>query len=80
MICRDELIIIIRNLVSDKGKNEFFLDEVVKLAKEKNINFPNSTIKTHISSKMCINSPQHHHTKYDDLERVKRGIYRLINL
>lgn len=80
MTCRDELLEIIRDLVSVKGKNEFSLHEVVRLAKEKNINFPENTITTHISSKMCLNSPQHHHTKYDDLERVKRGVYKLINL
>jgi len=57
MTCRDELLIIIRNLVSESGKNEFSLYEVFKLAKEKHINFSDNTIKTHISSKMCIILP-----------------------
>lgn len=80
MTCRDELLIIIRNLVSESEKNEFSLDEVFKLAKEKRIKYSDSTIKTHLSSRMCINSPQHHQTKYDDLERIKRGLYRLLNI
>jgi hypothetical protein len=36
-----------------------------------------STIRTHITSRMCGDSPDHHGTTYDDLERVDRGVYRL---
>ncbi len=36
-----------------------------------------STVRTHITSRMCGDSPDHHGTTYDDLERVDRGVYRL---
>jgi hypothetical protein len=26
---------------------------------------------------MCADSPDHHGTTYDDLERIDRGVYRL---
>jgi len=35
------------------------------------------TIRTHITSRMCGDSPDHHGTTYDDLKRVDRGVYRL---
>ncbi len=77
--CREELLTIIKDFVKNKGENKIYLSEIIKLAKEKKINYSESTIKTHISSKMCKNSPQHHQTKYNDLERISRGLYRLIN-
>lgn len=36
-----------------------------------------STIQTHITSRMCADAPDNHGTTYDDLERVDRGVYRL---
>jgi hypothetical protein len=35
-----------------------------------------ATIRTHITSRMCADAPDHHGTTYDDLERVSRGVYR----
>lgn len=35
------------------------------------------TIRTHITSRMCVNTPDNHSTVYDDPERVGHGQYRL---
>lgn len=39
--------------------------------------YTDSTIRTHIVSKMCMDAPDHHAVVYQDLERVGRGLYRL---
>jgi hypothetical protein len=36
-----------------------------------------STIRTHITSRLCLNAPAHHAVRYPDLERTARGTYRL---
>lgn len=77
MSCRDELLTIIRDLVDKRNNNEFTLSEIIHVSKEKNIPYSESTIKTHISSRMCKNSPQNHLVKYEDIERLSRGIYKI---
>ena len=39
--------------------------------------YSESTIRTHVTSRMCANAPDNHGTTYDDLVRVGRGLYRL---
>jgi hypothetical protein len=39
--------------------------------------YEESTIRTHVTSKMCRNAPDHQDTAYNDLEQVGRGRYRL---
>lgn len=36
-----------------------------------------NTIKTHIGARCCSNAPKNHSSKYDDYERVDKGVYRL---
>ena len=36
-----------------------------------------STLRTHVTSRMCSQAPDHHGTVYADLERVARGKYRI---
>lgn len=36
-----------------------------------------STIRRHVTSRMCCDSPDNHGTTYDGLDRVGRGVYRL---
>lgn len=44
MTCRDELLLLIKEHINSKGKNEFTLSEIVNLSKDKNLNFSESTI------------------------------------
>lgn len=39
--------------------------------------YAESTIRTHITSRMCADAPDNHGTTYADLERVGHGQYRL---
>ena len=40
--------------------------------------YPDTTLRTFIVGPMCVNSPDHHAVQYGDLERVARGLYRLV--
>ena len=41
--------------------------------------YKESTIRTHVVSRMCANSPKHHEATYDDFVRVDYGLYKLKN-
>ena len=75
--CREELLEIITALVKEKGKNEFTLTEAVEAMANNHSVYSENTIRTHISSRCCVNAPKHHETTYDDYERVGRGVYRI---
>ncbi len=50
---------------------------VVAALRAQGSRYGGSTIRTHITSRMCADAPDHHAKTYDDLERVERGLYRL---
>ena len=39
--------------------------------------YAESTIRTHVTSRMCGNAPDNHAVTYDDLVRIDAGRYRL---
>lgn len=55
----------------------FTVDDVLNELRSQGSDLAESTIRTHIASRMCGDSPDHHGSTYDDLERVDRGVYRL---
>jgi len=76
--CREEILHAVNLIVNSKGKNEFTVHEVIRYMFENNTVYKESTIKTHINSKCCINAPNHHGTLYNDFKRVEPGLYRLL--
>ncbi len=56
---------------------DFTPDEMVRALRQAGSAYEESTIRTHVVSRMCANSPDNHGTTYADLERVGRGRYRL---
>ncbi|MDR9507019.1 MULTISPECIES: DUF7669 domain-containing protein [Brevibacillus] len=74
---RDEILAAVREIVKQKGINEFEVGEVVKYMLSKNPNLNVSTIRTHITSRCCVNAAANHAVTYNDYERIGRGIYRL---
>lgn len=79
MGCREEILSAVRIIIARKGKNEFSTQEVIQEMGLSNTKCANSTIATHISSRLCRGKNKHHGTTYDDLEGIGEGIYRLIN-
>ena len=78
MTCRDEILICANRIVAERGSNDFTIDDILTCMRAHGTAYTESTIRTHITSRMCRNAPKHHGTTYDDLERVDRGVYRLV--
>ncbi|MBX3314380.1 MAG: hypothetical protein KF906_08680, partial [Actinobacteria bacterium] len=62
--------------IGGRSGDTFTIAEVIDELRAQGSDLADSTIRTHISSRMCGDSPDHHGTTYDDLERVDRGVYR----
>jgi len=79
-VCRDEILDCARQLVKQKGQNRLTVKEIVNCMKGRRTVYKESTIRTHVVSKLCANAPRHHTPKYSDFERIGRGIYRLVSV
>lgn len=77
MTCRDEILEAVKSIRRRSGRDTFALHEIVTGMKRKGTGYSESTIRTHVSSRMCSNAPDHHSMVYDDLVRVDRGLYKL---
>ncbi len=76
MTCRDEVLAAFDRLERRHGSTTFDLAEIVREVEAAGTSYEESTIRTHVSSRMCADAPDHHGTTYADLERVGRGRYR----
>lgn len=79
MSCRDEILKCVSDILQQTGKEEFTVQEVINCMRRKLSKYKESTIRTHISSRLCANAPDHHAVTYDDLERTERRTYRFKN-
>jgi hypothetical protein len=77
MTCRDEVLTAMRRLRSRHGRDVFGLDEIVQEVRAVTSSYTESTVRTHVTSRMCKQAPAHHGTVYGDLDRAGRGLYRL---
>lgn len=75
MTCRDEILACINSMANPN--REFTVEEIVDSMRAGGSRYAESTIRTHITSRMCANAPDNHAVTYQDLERVGTGIYRL---
>jgi hypothetical protein len=73
---REQILAAIGRLTS-RGRETFTIVEVVDELRGSGSTLAESTIRTHIASRMCADAPDHHGATYEDLERVDRGVYRL---
>ena len=73
---REQILAAIDRL-SLRGQTVFTVGDVVRELNVGGTHLAESTIRTHITSRMCANVPDHHGTTYDDLERIDRGLYSL---
>jgi hypothetical protein len=74
--CRDELLKAVRAVVRDNGRNEFTADEIVKRLQSWGSTF--AEIRTHVTSRCCRNAAKNFVVTYEDFERIRPGIYRMI--
>jgi hypothetical protein len=75
--CREEVLKAATFLSRRSGCGTFALADLMAEMQRRGTNFAESTIRTHVTSRMCINAPANHASRSDDLERVGRGFYRL---
>lgn len=76
--CRDAVLEAMSRLAVRSNADRFDLREIVAEVLRHSEEFAESTIRSHVTSRMCANAPDNHAVKYHDLERVERGVYRLL--
>ena len=76
--CRDEILECAEAVMRQSGLNHFTIPEIIKCMQTRGTSYAESTIRTHIVSRMCANAPENHAVAYNDLERTDRGEYRLL--
>lgn len=64
--------------MKQSGLDYFTIPEIVSCMAKRGSQFAESTIRTHIASRMCVNAPDNHAVTYQDLERTERGQYRFL--
>jgi hypothetical protein len=74
---REQVLAAARVLASRSPDGTFTVAEVVHEVRRRDGRLADSTVRTHVVSRMCVNAPDHHATTFPDLERVDRGRYRL---
>lgn len=78
MTAREEILDAARRLSASSEDATFTIVEVLTLLHQDGTRYAESTLRTHITSRMCRNAADHHAVTYRDLERVVRGRYRLV--
>jgi len=77
MTARDEILVALPRLRARLCRDDFTPAEVIQELRRAGSTYTDSTILTHVVSRMCANSPDNHAVTYNDLERVGPGRYRL---
>lgn len=76
MTARSEILKALPAIAARSRDDTFTVDEVVREMRRRGSTYADSTIRTHVASRMCANAPDNHAITYDDLERVSEGRYR----
>ena len=76
LTCRDTILEAFVRLEHRERRKTFKIAEIVKEVLAVTLSFTESTIRTHITSRLCIQAPPNHFTRYEDLDRMSRGEYR----
>ncbi len=74
--CRAEVLEAFRALERRLERTIFSPADIVAEMKKRGTSYPDSTIRTHVCSHMCVDAPDNAAVTYPDLERVSRGRYR----
>lgn len=76
MTARDEILNALPRLRARLGRDDFTPAEMIDELRRAGSAYSDSTIRTHVVSRMCINAPDNHAVVYSDLERIGHGLYR----
>lgn len=75
MTARDDLLAAAHRLAG-RGSGEFGVAEIIREAYDHGSTYAESTLRTHVTSYMCVNAPKNHGVQTGDFIRVGRGRYR----
>ncbi|MEN3538100.1 hypothetical protein AAH991_23495 [Microbispora sp. ZYX-F-249] len=75
---RGEILAAIRAVLARTRRGTFTPAEVVDEMRRRGTGYAETTIRTMVTGHMCRNAPDNNAVTYDDLERVDRGLYRLV--
>jgi hypothetical protein len=78
MTCRDEILVCAAQVTQRTGQPDFTVQDIIDCMRANGSQYAESTIRTHITSRLCANAPDHHQVTHDDWERTARGTYRLL--
>ena len=76
---RFEILASARRLAEQSVDASFTLMQILTEMRRSGSRYTESTIRTHVTSRMCADAPVHHGTTYDDFQRLGAGRYRLRN-
>ena len=76
--CRAQILEAAGVVMAKSGLDHFSIPEIISYMASQNTRFAESTIRTHIVSRMCANAPENHAVTYRDLLRTDRGVYQLL--
>jgi len=77
MTCREEVLECVHAILEASGETEFSTPQVLLCMVRRRSRYQATTIRTHISSKMCANAPKNHGVRTNGFVRVAHGRYRL---
>jgi hypothetical protein len=78
MVAHEEVLEAAQFIVNRTGKNEFTIMDIISEMAKSGTEYKESTIRTHVASRLCDNCPPNHGTTYAFFERIEHGKYRLI--
>lgn len=73
---REEILAAAKMLADRSPDGSFTLTQIITTLRHAGSRYAESTIRTHVTSRMCADAPDHHGTTYDDFERLGGGRYR----
>ena len=76
MTARDEILAALPSIEGRSADDTFSPQDVIDELRGRGSTYAESTIRTHVVSRMCANAADHHARTYDDLERLSNGRYR----
>jgi predicted RNase H-like HicB family nuclease len=74
MYVHEEVLAAALRICSEKGTWAFTPDEIVRALPHLN----KSGVRTHVTSRCCVNAPKNHATKLDYFRRTARGQYEVV--
>jgi predicted RNase H-like HicB family nuclease len=73
MHCHDEILAAAKRIVGERAEATFTPDDIVRALPHLNP----ATIRTHVTSRCCVNAPKNHQHRWDYFKRVGRGRYEI---